>query len=1281
MRAGEIFDGRFELERRIGSGGMGTVWRAVDRSTGDRVALKVLHDPEGDGALRFIKEAQILSTFEHPHVVRHVSHGIASTGEPYLAMEYLEGDSLLTLLEQGPLDFEQCYALCRHVASALGAAHERRIVHRDIKPSNLFLVGKSIDRVKIVDFGIARSGGTTGGLTHTGSILGTPGYMSPEQARGDKDANARSDVFALGCVLFECLSGKSPFHAAHPMALLAKLLLEEPPRLTDLRPDVPEPLAALCMRMLSKDPALRPENGSAVLGLLERMDPSARTIALGVEASRVVLTGTERRLVSIVAVSPPVNDVGRDDLIAAVRRVALPLGARIVELSSGAIVAVLLGEGSIVDQAANGARCALWVKLAAPKSAVVLVTGRGESTSRLPVGEALERAAALLDEALRERQEGAPVWIDEKTHALLDARFELSEQNGRIWLCSERQAGHENRTLLGKPSPFVGRERETRNILDLVDESMEERRPSAVLVTAPPGMGKSRLRQELVKIIVDRYANAACMIARPDAFGSGSAYSLLSGAIRDILQISAGEPIELQRRKIELLSALIRDDAERRTITEFLGELAGAPFPDDDSPRLRAARQSPQLMADQIAGAYCAITAAVAAMRPVVIVLEDLHWGDASSLKVLATLLRDLTDLPIVVLAFARPEVHDVFPRFLDGRNVQEIRLKPLPRRAAADLVLSVLGGTIESERISEIVERSEGNAFFLEELIRAVADKRGGELPDTVLGMVEARLSALGPEARRLLRAASIFGDVFWESGVSELVGAGEPIAALLSDLCTRELVTRRMHSRYAGQGEYAFRHAIIREGAYAMLADHDRDLGHRLAAHWLKRAGEPDALILAEHFQRGKDLENAAIHYLRAGGQSFDRDDLPGALLCAKRGLACGVTGETLGNLQTLQVMAHCWRSELPLAHEMSVSALRLVASGSRWECLLLFHGTWASLVVGEEDNFTRMANRFVEFEPDAEVRCDYLLWGPLAASLLTSYGRQELSRKLLERVERLEGSMPALHVGLAGSLAVGQSDHLRAFERAPYRQLELTRRAVQAFESIGDTRNHITALNRFGQALGEIGEIDEGERALRTAVELARRIRVPFAELQSALHLAALLVTASEPSKWDEADSIATMVLAKPDLSAGYRGWSHGIRAQGLLQRKLFDDAVKEARAARALCGRLPLRWIWINTLLVRGLLFLGQTAEASEVSSEMSHLLESLGGGYVEIDARLAIAEAHARGGDMTAARLSLDETRRRIDERAGGIPHEAMRMRYLDNVSENVRARSLALQRA
>jgi tetratricopeptide (TPR) repeat protein len=321
--------------------------------------------------------------------------------------------------------------------------------------------------------------------------------------------------------------------------------------------------------------------------------------------------------------------------------------------------------------------------------------------------------------------------------------------------------------------------------------------------------------------------------------------------------------------------------------------------------------------------------------------------------------------------------------------------------------------------------------------------------------------------------------------------------------------------------------------------------------------------------------------------------------------------------------------------------------------------------------------MARRFVEFQPDDEVRRDYLFWAPLGTSLLTSYGHEQLCRGLLSRAEQLAQTMPALDLGLVGTLAVGQSDYVRAFERTPFRQLAMTRQAVGAFESIGDTRNQITALNRLGQALGEMGDFDAGEKALREAVELAQRIRGPFAALQSALHLAALLAGTDEASKWDEADAIATNVLTTANLSAGYRGWALGIQAQISLLRDAYEKAVEQARAALALCIRLPLRYLWIQTLLVRGLVNLGRVTEAANVCVEINQMLQTRGGGYVDIHALLAIAETNAANHDMETARRYLRQTLDSINVRAADILDETMRRRYVNDVSENARARTLA----
>src|SRR6185369_8476421 len=155
-----------------------------------------------------------------------VAHGAVDATTPYLAMEWLEGETLAERLERGPLQLSEVLTLLRSALGGLAFAHRLGIVHRDLKPSNLFLRQARLDQVVLLDLGLARARGGESGLTRTGSILGTPSYMAPEQAQGERDITGAADVFSLGCVLFECLTGAPPFVATHVLGVLAKVLFQ-----------------------------------------------------------------------------------------------------------------------------------------------------------------------------------------------------------------------------------------------------------------------------------------------------------------------------------------------------------------------------------------------------------------------------------------------------------------------------------------------------------------------------------------------------------------------------------------------------------------------------------------------------------------------------------------------------------------------------------------------------------------------------------------------------------------------------------------------------------------------------------------------------------------------------------------------------------------------------------------------------------------------------------------------------------------------------------------------
>lgn len=209
--AGKPLAGRFVIEREVGRGGVGIVYRARDDQSGDAVALKVIALPGLDARedARFRREGRVLAGLNHPGIVRVVAFGQLEEGQSYVAMEWLEGEDIAQRQRRAPLSLAACVLVAADVADALEAAHAAGIVHRDVKPSNVILAGSGPDRggafqVKLVDFGVAAAEDAK--LTRTGAIVGTPAYMAPEQARGDSEVDGRADLYALGATLFEMIT-------------------------------------------------------------------------------------------------------------------------------------------------------------------------------------------------------------------------------------------------------------------------------------------------------------------------------------------------------------------------------------------------------------------------------------------------------------------------------------------------------------------------------------------------------------------------------------------------------------------------------------------------------------------------------------------------------------------------------------------------------------------------------------------------------------------------------------------------------------------------------------------------------------------------------------------------------------------------------------------------------------------------------------------------------------------------------------------------------------------
>jgi len=1277
--------GRYEPLERVGAGAMGSVYRARDVTTGDTVAMKVLESAGTEHVHRFGREVRALRGLDHPAIVAYVDHGQTDDGVPFLVMEWVQGETLEDRLARGVLPIADVASIAQQLAEALSVIHARGIVHRDLKPTNIMLAeGDGPPRVRLLDFGVAHLAIQSLGFTRTGTVVGTPEFMSPEQARGEPGIRPAADVFALGAVLYECLTGVSPFAAHQVVATLAKVLFTDPAPVRDLRPDCPAPLAALVRRALNKAVAERPADGAALaaeLAALTTGDTPAPPPATE-DTVRPALGSAEHAVSTLVLATmpiqapeastaadkramPTIDDGAR--LLGQLERDAASLGVRLAPLAHGGVGGAVPHGTAPVDRVRAACRCALAIRGHAPELAIVVTTGRARVAEGLPVGRAIDRASALLDRGV------APgtVQIDEATAGLLDARFEVGGSEAGLTLVDERPRGDSIRRFMGRETPLVGRRRELRMLEMTHAQCADESMARAVLVTAPAGLGKSRLRYELLRRLGEAETPPTVMTGRGDPIRTDSPLSCLASLLRREAGIFEGEEPALMQARLRARVGRSLDEATLEEHLPFLGELAAVSFDDAWAPALAAARRDQRLMADRLRQAFEVWMVAECDYNAVVLVLDDLHWVDSVSVDFVGSLLGVARDRRLFVLALGRPEVDARFGELWPRRPVDRVSLRELSAKASRKLIGAVLTDPDEA-LVDRIVDLAGGNAFFLEELIRAVAEGDEDGLPSTIASMVQARLNALDPEVRRALRAASVFGEVAWRAGVAALNGAADEarVDALLGALVEAEVLTPRATSRFPGEVEYVFRHALVAETAYAMMGDEDRTLGHRLAGDWLERAGEHDAASLAEHFERGGWPERAAAHFARAALGALAAQDLDVAARRVERGLRLSQhvgASETGATLHAVGAEVERWRGHAAAARAHAEMALAQLPPGDAAWVRAATEAIAAAARLGDYDRAEHLALAVEGLDEDDGALVSHRVSALcLAARQLFHAGRYASADARIAAVHRLAA---------AGGVAPIAEAELHRVEAArarqfgdPWGDMQGYAAAVDAYDRAGDARRATNTRVSLGFALAELGDVTAAEAQLRRALAQAEQLGLHPIVARAHHNLGMVLC---EQGRHAEAQDVEQRAIDAA-VAAGDRRLEGGSRvylSQIHLDAGDPEAAAGQARLAIEAFADMPPARAGALAALARALVAGGHAEQAREPAAEGYRLLETLGG-IEEYEALIQLAAAQTKIANGEDPGPVLEASAARLRERAGFIPEPRDRERFIHGDSIN-----------
>ncbi|WP_394829021.1 protein kinase domain-containing protein [Pendulispora albinea] len=1111
---------RFELLERLGGGGMAVVFRAHDAVLDRTVAIKFLINKArstNEGLERLQLEARACGRLNHENIVRLFDMGI-DRGLPFLVLEYLEGRPLDAMLRDGELDARRAVRIMIDVARGLSQAHRAGIVHRDLKPSNVFIAKDGT--AKILDFGVATM--IAAPSDTSGALWGTPRYMSPEQWKGEAQ-DGRTDIWSAGVMFFQLMTGVEPFTGEDVFELRDRIVSPLPaPSLRALRPELPAEAERIAQRAMMKGVSDRFGTADELLDAFLALEGALHT-----RDERESRPKIERRQTTVLSCSLSGAPEGprkraRDEVDESFVDV-VELCAAIVQELDGTIVSsfgsrVLACFGYPIAHEDNAQRA-----LHAAFRIVRAIQARKHEAGRpacarigvstnLSIVHRAERStmplmlqgdAPRMAQWLEERAGPDEILVGNVTHVLVRGSFDLE-------LLGEAAPDHAacpapvyralrpldspsrfDRVARDTRTPLVGRDRELATLRAIWDDATAGR-GQFVLMLGEAGIGKSRLIQqhleqigivtEAGKIGPEPHAMVRCQCW---PHFQNSALTPIVEGLRRALGLHRAASSEEKLSVLE--EALTNIELPPREHAARLAALFGVPTGARDSRPPLDHGAIDRRMLDLLV----TLLVHLAGRRPLILIVEDAHWSDSSTIDLLHLLLPEVAPARVMVIVTARPELEPRWrarshlsrsPRSASLPSPQGWSFSPFsqlvltklsPKQTATMIALASRGHELSPAMAQQLVQRTDGVPLFIEELTHWIVDALGETeprsgatdldplashvIPATLEDLLRARLDALPSDAQDVAHLAAVLGrEVPYEllGKTSELHEASLQVG--LVQLLNAGILRKHGHGPEA---RYVFSHALVREAAYQSLVKRKRVHLHRRAAEVLVESFPELARrhpeLVAAHFAEANAHE-LAVAYLEAAGQlALRRSAYADAAVHFERACAElrmlpadeareGRAIELLLALGTVLILGGKPAVLADVAHRLAPHAER--ANDVSAKLLAQIGGAWSSLLSGHD-----------------LARCRDQAASALALHDLRGYDKL---------APKFQGVGRGLVVGLCliWSLALrGESE----------RALVMARDTVQRARFQGDTLSSSLALFHLGYLHAFRGEFAEGAR----------------------------------------------------------------------------------------------------------------------------------------------------------------------------------------------------------